>query len=280
MHRSRRTKLVLAALLASILASASFAQTPKNVDQALKAAIDGPQRTPAFKLRDKYRHPLQTLEFFGVRPDMTVIEVLPGAGWFTEILAPFLKHDGALVEAAPPAKGPMQMGSSFQKKLTSNPQVYGKIRLTPFEPPDYMALGAPSSADMVLTFLNMHDLVYFNVHHQVTDAIMQRFFRAAYQALKPGGVLGVVAHRAKAGEGIGASIKKARVPQDYVVNEARRAGFKLSAASQINANPKDDGSLPIWYLPPTLALGQKDRAKYLAIGESDDMTLRFVKPKE
>ena len=283
MKMKASTSLTLAALIASTLATAAIAEMPKNADQTLNNVIGGPQRTPAFKQRDKYRHPLGTLEFFGIRPDMTVVEVLPGAGWYTEILAPFLKARGQLIEATPPTTSvnpfSRKTAKMFEGKLTSNPDIYGKVETTAYEPPEYMPLGGPESADMVVTFLNLHDFVYVNTHRETTDAIMQRFFLSAYQALKPGGVLGIVEHRAKAGESVGDAIAKGRVSQSYVIQEARQAGFELSGTSEVNANPNDDGSYPVWYLPPTLKLGDNDRAKYLAIGESDDMTLRFIKPK-
>ncbi|WP_350357439.1 methyltransferase [Paraburkholderia fungorum] len=277
------TSLTLAALTASTLMTPALAESPKNADQTLTAVIDGAQRTPAFRQRDKYRHPLATLEFFGIRPDMTVVEVLPGAGWYTEILAPFLKTRGQLIEATPPTTSVnpffRKMAGMYGKKLLGNPQAYGKVAMTAFEPPEYMPLGGPESADMVVTFLNLHDFVYSNAHNETTDAVMQRFFLSAYQVLKPGGVLGIVEHRARAGETVADAIAKGRVPQDYAIREARQAGFELAGTSEVNANPKDDGSDPVWYLPPTLKLGDKDRQKYLAIGESDDMTLRFIKPK-
>jgi len=274
--------LALAMLIASAPMAIAVAETPKGVDQALKAAIDSSQRTPAFRQRDKYRHPIDTLEFFGIQPAMTVIEVLPGRGWYTEILAPFLKQRGQLIEATPPATSVnpffRKMAGMYGEKLSGNPAIYGKVATTAFEPPEYMPLGGPESADMVVTFLNLHDFVYSNAHNETTDAIVQRFFLSAYQVLKPGGVLGIVEHRARAGETVSDAIAKGRVPQDYAIREARQAGFELAGTSEANANPKDDGSYPVWYLPPTLKLADKDRAKYLAIGESDDMTLRFIKP--
>lgn len=260
----------------------SFSQTRVNNDELLNKIINGPQRTPAYKLRDRYRHPLETLKFFGVQPNMTVIEVLPGSGWYTEILAPFLKKDGHLVEATPPRSSPnpyfRKMAVKYDKKLSGNSDIYGNVTLTPFEPPEYMPLGGEESADMVVSFLNLHDFIYFNVHNETTSVIIRRFFQSAYQVLKPGGVLGIVAHRARSDESLASAAMKGRVPQSYAIREAEQVGFKLSGTSEINANSKDNGIYPVWYLPPTLKLGQQDREKYLAIGESDDMTLRFIKP--
>lgn len=281
MRNSALTALVLAGL-AAVLPKTSQAETTQVVEQVLQTDINGLQRTPSFKLRDAYRHPLQTLEFFGIRPDMRVIEVLPGGGWYTEILAPFLRDHGTLCEATPATSSVNPMfrkgAEAYLKKLAASPDVYGKVKTMPFEPPEYLALGAPGSADMVLTFLNMHDLVYTNVHKEVSDDVMDRFFQSAFQVLKPGGVIGIVEHRARAGQSVSNGIALGRVPQNYLIREAQKAGFRLTGTSEVAANPKDDGNYPVWYLPPTLKLGEQDRAKYTAVGESDDMTLRFAKP--
>ncbi|OYV28642.1 MAG: hypothetical protein B7Z81_15620 [Acidocella sp. 20-61-6] len=262
---------------------AASASTPEAVQNALQQAIDGPQRTPAYAKRDRYRHPLQTLEFFGIRPDMTVVEVLPGGGWYTEILAPFLRDRGRLIEAMPPISSPnpfsLKMAIKYKAKLDADPAVYGRVTMEPFEPPSSMDLGAPDSVDMIVTFRNIHDLMYANVHGDVSDEIALRFFRSAYRALKPGGILGVVAHRAPASMPVAKSFKLGRLPQDYVVSLAERAGFRLAGTSEINANPKDPGTVPVWYLPPMLSQDQKDHARYEAIGEGDNMTLRFEKPR-
>ena len=275
----QRLSLLLIALCLPLAASAA---TPSAVQQALKAAINGPQRTPAYVKRDRYRHPLKTLEFFGIRPGMRVVEVLPGGGWYTEILAPLLHDHGKLIEATPPTTSPnpffRRMAKKYKAKLAADPGVYGRVRLEPFSPPAYMPLGAPDSADMVVTFRNMHDLIYANVHGEVTDLIMQKFFRSAYRALKPGGTLGIVAHRANPGMSVAKSHKLGRLPQRFVIHQAEQAGFKLTATSEINANSKDPRNMPIWYLPPTLERGKTHRAHYKAIGEGDNMTLKFVKP--
>ena len=247
----------------------------------LEKVINGPQRTPSYKKRDRYRHPLETLTFFGIRPDMSVVEVLPGGGWYTEILAPFLRDKGHLLEATPPVSidNPFlhRMAVKYREKLQSDPGVYGKVRLEPFEIADYMALGAPGSADMILTFRNLHDMIFSNVHGETTDLILQRFLHSAYLTLKPGGVLGIVAHRANPGMPVSKSHKLGRLPQAYVISEAEKAGFHLAASSDINANPRDKREKPVWSLPPSL--NTKDKAHARAIGEADNMTLRFVKPK-
>ncbi|WP_353226211.1 class I SAM-dependent methyltransferase [Salinisphaera hydrothermalis] len=269
--------------MALVLALPALAGQASVQDQ-LQSAVSGPQRSAAHKQRDAYRHPVKTLEFFGLRPGMRVIEVIPGGGWYTEILAPFLHDRGQLIEASAPRTSAKsfyrKMAARYQQKLASNPAIYGRIELEPFEPPAYMALGAPGSADRVLTFRNMHDLVFANVHGEITDAPLQRFLRNAYQVLKPGGVLGIVAHRANPRMPVGKSYKLGRLPQAYVIEAARQAGFALAASSEVNANPKDSRKMPVWYLPPTLKRGATKRDKYKAIGEADNMTLKFVKPKK
>jgi predicted methyltransferase len=206
------------------------------------------------------------------------VEVLPGAGWYTEILAPFLHDRGTLIEAAAPLTGgdaaTQKRAARYAQKLAAKPAVYGRVTLEPFALPDYMALGAPGSADMVLTFRNMHDLIFANVHGVATDAVLQRFLRSAYQVLKPGGTLGIVAHRAKADMPYAESFKLERLPQAFLVREAEAAGFKLAATSEINANPQDTRTKPVWAFPPSRrALKGPETA-----GEADNMTLKFVKP--
>lgn len=275
----RRLLLFLPLYVAALHIGAAVASTPESTQDALQKAISGPQRTRAYMKRDSYRHPLQTLEFFGMRPDMTVVEVLPGGGWYTEILAAFLHPQGHLIEATPSISSPnlffRKMAIKYKAKLDADPAVYGRVTMEAFEPPSYMGLGAPDSIDMIVTFRNIHDLMYANVHR---DVIALRFFRSAYRALRPGGILGVVAHRALANMPVTKSFKLGRLPQDYVVSLAERAGLRLAGTSEVNANPKDPGIDPVWYLPPELAQDQKNRARYEAIGEGDNMTLRFEKP--
>ena len=277
-----RLRLFLPICIAVLQIGVATAGTPNANQNALQKAIEGSQRTQAYVERDRFRHPLQTLQFFGMRPSMTVVEVLPGAGWYTEILAPFLRDHGQLIEATPPISSPdpfsRKMAAKYKAKLDADPAVYGRVAMDPFEPPSYMGLGAPSSVDMIVTFRNIHDFMYANVHGHVSDAIALRFFRSAYRALRPGGILGVVAHRAPPGMPIAESFKLGRLPQAYVVTLAERAGLHLAGTSEINANPNDPGTIPVWYLPPTLSQGQQDLAHYKAIGEGDNMTLRFEKP--
>lgn len=237
----------------------------------LKEAVAGSWRSDANKARDQYRHPVQTLQFFGIKPDMTVIELDPGGGWYTEILAPFLYANGHLIEAAsPPRKSP----SKFEQKLKADPKVYGHVsKMIPFSPPDKMNLGPDNSADMVLTFRNAHD--WLNDSPRELDAV----FKAAFKVLKSGGVYGVTDHRAKPfSDALQSSKALHRIPEDYMIEVGLRNGFRLAGASQINANPNDPEDINVHRLPPDLSGPDAEHAKMKAIGESDRMTLKFVKP--
>ena len=280
------TALGLTALAAFTLAGtapAASAATAPAVRQALQTAIQGSWRTPAYVKRDRFRHPLQTLEFFGIRPDMRVIEVLPGGGWYTEILAPFLREHGQLIEANAPAAGTTgyahHSALQFSAKLAADPAVYGKVRLEPFELPNYMHLGPPDSADMVVTFNNMHDLMFENVHHEVTPIFLETFLRSAFDVLKPGGILGIAGHRCAPGTPLPECFPWARLPEAFVIHEAERAGFKLGGTSEALANPKDPRNVPVFDLPPSLADNSAAaRKRYAGIGYADAYLLRFVKP--
>jgi len=245
---------------------------PGDAAAMLKEAVAGSWRSPANKARDPYRHPIQTLEFFGIKPDMTVIELAPGGGWYTEILAPFLYAHGKLIEAAPPSRG--NAPGHFEQKLKADPKVYGHIaKVVPFAPPEHMDMGPDGSADMVLTFRNTHD--WLNRSPATLDAV----FKAAYKVLKPGGVFGVTDHRAKPfADATESSRTLHRIPEDYMIEAGLRAGFRLAGASEINANPKDPEDVNVHRLPPDLAGPDAEHAKMKAIGESDRMTLKFVKP--
>jgi predicted methyltransferase len=266
-----------------MLAALTFAGTGIATEQAgpiatgdtssmLKEAVAGAWRSPENKARDQYRHPVQTLEFFGIKPDMTVIELAPGGGWYTEILAPFLYAHGHLIEATPPGRG--NAPSHFEQKLKAAPKVYGHVaKVLPFAPPEHVDMGPDGSADMVLTFRNTHD--WLNRSPETLDAV----FKAAYKVLKPGGVFGVTDHRAKPFANATESSKNLhRIPEDYMIEAGLRAGFRLAGASEINANPKDPEDINVHRLPPDLAGPESEHAKMKAIGESDRMTLKFVKP--
>jgi len=256
----------VAALALLIAASVTHAASPPP--HTLAAVIAGQQRTPAFVARDRYRHPMEDLEFFGLKPDMKVVEIWPSGGWWTEILAPYLRARGKYYAALQP---PFR-DAAFHQKLAAAPQYYDRVLMTEAGPPDHWRIAPPDSVDMVLTFRN--------VHNWLAGDYARKMFAAMYRALKPGGVLGLVEHRAAPGTTRADWVKTGYVSEDFVIRLAREAGFRLVAKSEANANPKDTKNYPdgVWTLPPTLALGQKDRAKYLAIGESDRMTLKFVKP--
>ncbi|MGA6974007.1 MAG: hypothetical protein WBY93_20435 [Candidatus Binatus sp.] len=267
-QRIRFALLVLTTFLVIAIAQmqSAAAQDDASTAAALKAAIAGPQRSDANKARDKYRHPFETLTFFGIKPDMTVVEISPGTGWYTEILAPFLKDHGKLYEAVGGGAG----AKTFDEKLKADPAVYGQVIVTNLQPPAETEIAPAGTADMVLTFRNVHDWL--------PRGTTQDYFKAFYRALKPGGILGITDHRADPSQPQDPNAKNGYVRQDYMIQHAEQAGFKLAGTSEVNANPKDLRDHPVWNLPPTLREGEKDRAKYLAIGESDRMTLKFIKP--
>ena len=271
----RPALLLTSALLATTaFAAPQIVSDTSGTDAAITQALKGSWRDPANAARDQYRHPKETLEFFGLAPSMTVIQLWPGSGWYTEILAPVLSAHGQLIDAAVPAKGYGESDGTvrYLEKLKANPAVYGKVKVIDFAPPEKMDLGAEGSADMVLTFRNAHN---WEGDHQLLAV-----FQAAFKVLKHGGVLGLTDHRAAAGKTVAETFHSGYMPTDYIIQVAEKAGFKLSGQSEINANPKDTKDYPkgVWTLPPTYTLGDKDRAKYAAIGESDRMTLKFVKP--
>jgi len=252
------------------------ASSAAQVDAALQAAIAGDWRDPENRARDAARHPRETLEFFGIRPDMAVVEIWPGAGWYSEILAPYLRDHGRYIAAHwdPEAKQEFfRKGvQGFKDKLAARPDVYGKAEVVVLALPDKAAMVAPESVDMVVTFRN--------IHNWMASGKAPEMFAAMYRALKPGGVLGVVEHRAATDQPQDPKARSGYVRQDFATALAEQAGFVFEAASEVNANPRDSKDYPggVWTLPPTLREGDKDREKYLAIGESDRFTLRFRKP--
>lgn len=260
-------------LLAAIMSLPCLAMADCGPD--LETIVAGEHRSEANRARDQYRHPVETLCFFGIKPTMTVIEISPGGGWYTDILGPYLRDHGQYVAASYDVDVPDQPAYRYRQhkalleRFAASPDLYN-AEIVRFSPPDSIDLGAADSADMVLTFRNAHGWA----GSDLTGQVMAAFF----EVLKPGGVLGLVQHRAP--EGADPKAGNGYVPEAYVIEMAEAAGFKLDASSQINANPKDTRDHPegVWTLPPSLELGDKDREKYLAIGESDRMTLRFVKP--
>jgi predicted methyltransferase len=260
-------RLILASVRATGLAGTAHA------DDALKAAIASKDRTPAYAMRDSARHPYETLRFFGIAPTMTVVELTPEGGWYTEILAPYLRDKGVLIGAGDEVMPRNRYGMMFMNKVNSNP-VYDKVRIGIFEPPRKYAIAPAGSADMVLTFRNFHNWV------ELGDDQLKEALKQVYTVLKPGGVFGVVDHRLPASMAQDAKASSGYLHEAYVIKMVEGAGFRLAARSEINANPKDTANHKngVWALPPTLANKDENRAAYLAIGESDRMTLKFVKP--
>ena len=256
-----------AALLVAIQALAA--------DSAIERAARTPTRSAKFVARDGARHPVQELSFFGVTPQSTVVEIWPGGGYWTQILAPLLHDHGTYYVAAGSPNGDKAeryfvLSPAFKQMLDAHPDVYGNIKLTMFgaHDPD---LAPPGSADVVLTFRNLHNWM------AAGDApIMLASIR---RALKPGGVLGIEDHRANTKAPQDPKAANGYVRQDYAEALVERAGFTLVGSSEMDANPRDTADWPkgVWTLPPTLAMGQTDRAKYLAIGEADNFVLKFRK---
>ena len=257
--------LLASTLLLVSVASANPAAPSDSTIALLQKAVNGDWRSAAHKARDQYRHPIETLQFFGLKPDMTVIELQPGGGWYTEILAPILYARGHLLEAS---------GPKFADRIKANPAVFGHIgTIIPFDPPKEVRLGAGNSADMVLTFRNTHDWLIDS------PDTLAAVFKAVFDVLKPGGVFGIEEHRAKPFATATESAPALhRIPEDYMIAVALNTGFRLAGVSEINANPTDPEDINVHRLPPDLAGPAEEHAKMQAIGESDRMTLRFVKP--
>jgi predicted methyltransferase len=254
-----RTYLFLSALVA--LGAPAAAVLAK--DAALAEAVSAQHRAANFVARDQYRRPQDVLEFAGLKQNMTVVEAAPGGGYWTEILAPYLREKGVYYTAVSARALP-----SLRKKLDSDKALYGKVNVT-----DLGGEIAPAgSADLVVTFRN--------VHNWMAQGVADQTFKAFYDALKPGGTLLVEEHRAPADQPQDPKAVSGYVREDYTVGLAEKAGFKLVDKSEMLANPKDTKDWPkgVWTLPPTLALDDQDRAKYVAIGEADNFLLKFEKP--
>jgi predicted methyltransferase len=248
--------------------------------QLLEASLVGTQRSAEEKARDIYRHPKEALAFYGFTAKQTVIEVSPGAGWWTDVLAPVLRDNGKLIVAMNAdvnGSGRSGLGATLTR-FAAMPKVFDKVEIAHYAPSKGTKIAADSSADMVMVFRHIHGLI--------GNEIAPQALKLYYDALKPGGTLAIEQHRwpeAKAYP-IDAATKKNQmigyVKESDVIAQVTAVGFKLVGKSEINANPKDTKDHPdaVWSLPPTLEAGEKDKAKYLAIGESDRMTLKFVKP--
>ena len=263
---------VLLALCALLLVASALADGA--MPATLQSWIDGGQRSPANRARDGDRHPLATLQFFGVQPGQTVLEIWPGGGaWWTEILAPYL-HDGGHYIAALPLGGNAERSKgrqAFLQHLAAAPTVYDRVQIVDFSP-DQTGIVAPDSVDMLLTFRNLHDWLADGQG----AAAFQNFFRV----LKPGGILGIEDHRARSDQPQDPLAKSGYVREDYTIALAEAAGFRLLGKSEVNANPRDTKDYPagVWTLPPSYRLHEQDHDRYQAIGESDRFTLKFVKP--
>lgn len=242
----------------------------------LEQAVAGEHRSEQNRARDAYRHPVETLLFFGLEPSMTVVELSPGAGWYTEILAPVLREQGKLVigNAVPtsPDSYVSRLVAALQASFEAHPEVFDQVEVGKFSLPEHVELGEENSADLVVSFRS--------VHGWVNNGIAEQAFGAVYEVLKPGGTFGLVAHRAAEGADPVESAKAGYLPEAYVIELAEAAGFELVARSEINANPKDtrDHEHGVWSLLPSLRGGDTDREKFVEIGESDRMTLTFRKP--
>ena len=241
--------------------------------------MQGDHRSESNKARDQYRHPSETLEFFGIRDGDTVMEIWPGGGWYTEILAPAMRDHGKLIIATwdPKVEGQPSYRYELPKKMeetfAKHPEVYDQVTFEYFSPPESPSLGEAGSLDVIVTFRNTHGWI--------GAGQAQDIFNEFARVLKPGGILGVVQHRADDGSDPQVSAKQGYVSEATVKEIASNAGFEFEASSEINANPRDTKDHPkgVWTLPPGYATGDEDREKYAAIGESDRMTLRFRKAR-
>lgn len=270
--RASPSLFVLICLLASGLSGAA-APAP---DPALARAVADPGRSQKFVGRDRYRHPVEELTFFGLKPTMTTVEVWPGSGYWTEILGPYLKAKGhyyAAVTVPKESKEEDTTTAAWRTRVGEQKARYGAIEITELGK-GHFDVAPAGSADLIVTFRNLHNWM--------EGGYVDEALKGLYTALKPGGILGIEDHRGRDDQPQDPKAKSGYVRQDYAIGLARKAGFEFVSASEINANPKDTKTWPegVWTLPPTLALGDKDRDKYLAIGEADNFVLKFRKPAQ
>ncbi len=294
-RKNLRSNALLAVSLAWILSGCAPNQTDPSSTQSedpgdaaigeardlaeLAALAIGPQRSPEHIARNPERHPVETLQFFGLERDMTVLEILPGGLWYGEIISPYVREEGQYIAAGYDTSRPdapayqVRLQEAMETRFESQPETFGGARIATLSPPDAVDLGEPGSVDAVLTFRNMHGWVRDGVESQVLSAF--------YEVLRPGGVLGIVQHRAGPLSDPDPEAFIGYLAEERVIAMVEAAGFVLEATSEINANPRDTADHPrgVWTLPPSLRLGEQDRERYEAIGESDRMTLRFRKPE-
>jgi predicted methyltransferase len=275
--RARLAALASAMVVVVIVGGcASHTSTRLATSQALDRLLASPHRSAANRARDVYRHPKESLLFFGLRPEMRVMEIWPDpSGWYTEIVAPLVRERGqyhaAVLDAMPGNAAQEKRVADFKQKVAANPAQFDRVVVTPFHT-DGRDIAPPESLDMILTFRN--------IHNWMARGYASQAFAAMYKALKPGGVLGVIEHRGNPAVPQDPQAKSGYVNEQYAIDLIQAQGFRLVAKSEINANPKDtkDYEQGVWTLPPVYRLGERDREKYAAIGESDRFTLKFVKP--
>lgn len=272
----RYLPLLLAATIPLAGCATYGADAARPAAMTLEQAVAVPTRTAANIARDRYRNPVDTLRFFGVRPTDTVVELWPGGGWYTEILAPYLATSGRLIVAAPQGR----YGETIARKLDADAATYGKVGRATFPMADGVASVPAGTADVVLTFRNIHSWARGDSVGAREGAVLTAM-KQAYDMLKPGGTFGIVEHRMAENGDVAREHTSGYVRTSTVRRLAEQAGFRFVGASEVNANPRDtkDYKDGVWTLPPTYAAKDVDRARYEAIGESDRMTLRFVKPR-
>jgi predicted methyltransferase len=280
---NKKTSFAAACLTFALLIATGFAPYSASTAHAhdvqglLDKVIQGTHRSDANRARDQYRHPKETLLFFGLKPEMTVVEISPANGWYTEIIGPILKQQGRYFPAVPILTDDMpeamkRRDTTYRQMLKAAPELYGEPTITTYDAaaPVFAPAG---TADLVVTFRN--------VHNWAKAGHTQSMFKGFFQALKPGGVLGVVEHRAKPDTPLSKQIESGYMTEQFVIEVATAAGFRLERSSEINSNALDTKDHPggVWTLPPNLrGVAESDKLKYRTIGESDRMTLRFVKP--
>lgn len=264
-------------LMATVLAAGGYAgvalAAPVKIDPALASAVASPERSPNFVARDGARHPAEELAFFGLKDDQHVVELWPSGGYWTEMLAPYLKAKGHYTVALP-VPGDAEEDAAVKRwheRIAPHQERYGTIAETRLGP-KHFDIAPPASADLVLTFRNLHNWM--------EGGYAAEALAACFRALKPGGILGIEDHRGRADRPQDPKAESGYVRQDYAIALAKAAGFEFVGSSEVNANPKDTADWPkgVWTLPPTLTLGEQDRAKYVAIGEADNFVLKFRKP--
>ncbi|MDG1463099.1 MAG: methyltransferase domain-containing protein [Gammaproteobacteria bacterium] len=272
--------IFLAFLMLFLSACANTKQSESAAAESskLEASVGSAQRPESEVARDVYRHPQETLEFFGLTPEISVVELWPGGGWYTKIIAPVVRGDGKYYAAHVDPNSKVEMlrlsVEKYQAFLDSAPELYDEVEMTVLMPPAQLEIAPAGSVDLVVSFRSIHNWMAFGMQDDVMKAV--------YDVLKPGGIFGVVEHRGIAGQPQDPKASTGYVTVDAMVEMAEKAGLQLESSSEINANPLDTKDYPagVWSLPPRLKLGEEDRQKYLDIGESDRFTLRFVKPIE